>query len=61
VAITPSGNKVFSSGRDKTIRVWGMVDEESSGWNPGHGYAKMQVCIYVCMYVCMYVCLGNGG
>jgi hypothetical protein len=33
--------------------VWGMVDEESSGWNPGHGYAKMQVCMYVCM--CAYI------
>ena len=41
VSLSKDGRKLFSSGRDKIIRVWGVDEGNHKGWSPEQGYGPM--------------------
>lgn len=41
VTFSKDGRKLFSSGRDKLIRVWGVDEGNHKGWTPEQGYEPM--------------------
>jgi WD40 repeat protein len=41
LTISKDGKKLFSGGRDKVIRVWGVDEVAHKGWTPEQGYEPM--------------------
>jgi WD40 repeat protein len=41
IALSLDGRQLFSSGRDRVIRVWGVDESAHKGWTPEQGYDPM--------------------
>ena len=41
VTFSKNARKLFSSGRDRVVRVWGVDEGNNKGWTPEQGYEPM--------------------